>query len=338
MTTEDCIEISRGTKLLFSQKRSELRGIWAELTHQMQRLRDNPECADQEFAAKKDPENKGFSAHLTYDINEDIAAPYIATGKKPRIAILREQGVNSHYEMAAAFDRAGFDAIDVHMSDLHNARHHLKDFNALVACGGFSYGDVLGAGGGWAKSILFNPMLRDQFSEFFANPNTLTLGVCNGCQMVSNLAEIIPGTEAWPRFVRNKSERFEARAALVCINETNSLWFQGMAGSHMPIAVSHGEGRVEFRHDQQLQMLKDQNLIVAQYIDNNLNPTEIYPANPNGSVEGITALSNQDGRVAIMMPHPERVFRTVSNSWHPEDWSEDGAWMRLFRNARVSYN
>ncbi|MDO5055360.1 MAG: phosphoribosylformylglycinamidine synthase [Pasteurella oralis] len=336
VTTEDCIEISRGTKLLFSQKRSELRGIWAELTHQMQRLRDNPECADQEFEAKKDPDNKGFSVHLTYDINEDIAAPYIATGKKPRIAILREQGVNSHYEMAAAFDRAGFDAIDVHMSDLHNVRHHLKDFNALVACGGFSYGDVLGAGGGWAKSILFNPMLRDQFSEFFANPNTLTLGVCNGCQMVSNLAEIIPGTDAWPRFVRNKSERFEARAALVRINDTNSVWFQGMAGSHMPIAVSHGEGRVEFKHAQQLQMLKEQHLIVAQYIDNNLNPTEIYPANPNGSVEGITALSNQDGRVAIMMPHPERVFRTVSNSWHPEDWSEDGAWMRLFRNARIS--
>ncbi|HDR1844554.1 TPA: phosphoribosylformylglycinamidine synthase [Pasteurella multocida] len=335
VTTEDRIEISRGTKLLFSQKRSELRGIWAELTHQMQRLRDNPECADQEFEAKKDPENKGFSAHLTYDINEDIAAPYIATGKKPRIAILREQGVNSHYEMAAAFDRAGFDAIDVHMSDLHNARHHLKDFNALVACGGFSYGDVLGAGGGWAKSILFNPMLRDQFSEFFANPNTLTLGVCNGCQMVSNLAEIIPGTEAWPRFVRNKSERFEARAALVRINETNSLWFQGMAGSHMPIAVSHGEGQVEFKHPEQLANLQAQNLVIAQYIDNNLKPTEVYPANPNGSVLGITAIGNADGRVAIMMPHPERVFRTVSNSWHPEDWGEDGAWMRIFRNARV---
>lgn len=206
----------------------------------------------------------------------------------------------------------------------------------MVACGGFSYGDVLGAGGGWAKSILFNPMLREQFSEFFANPNTLTLGVCNGCQMVSNLAEIIPGTEAWPRFVRNKSERFEARAALVRINETNSLWFQSMAGSHMPIAVSHGEGQVEFKHPEQLANLQAQNLVIAQYIDNNLKPTEVYPANPNGSVLGITAIGNADGRVAIMMPHPERVFRTVSNSWHPEDWSEDGAWMRLFRNARVS--
>ncbi|WP_273382960.1 phosphoribosylformylglycinamidine synthase [Actinobacillus porcinus] len=332
----DTFEIKRGTQVLLSEKRSELRGIWAELTHQMQRLRDNPACADQEFAAKKEPNDKGFSAHLTYDINEDIAAPYIAKGVKPRIAILREQGVNSHVEMAAAFDRAGFEAIDVHMSDLHAARRNLKDFNALVACGGFSYGDVLGAGGGWAKSVLFNTALRDQFETFFNREDTLAIGICNGCQMLSNLAEIIPGTENWPRFVRNTSERFEARAALVRINESNSVWFQGMAGSHMPIAVSHGEGRVEFKHDAQLQGLREQGLIVAQFVDNNIQPTEMYPANPNGSVDGITALSNANGRVAIMMPHPERVFRTVSNSWHPEDWNEDGAWMRLFRNARVA--
>ncbi|VTU05776.1 phosphoribosylformylglycinamidine synthase [Actinobacillus porcinus] len=332
----DAFEIKRGTQVLLSEKRSELRGIWAELTHQMQRLRDNPACADQEFAAKKEPNDKGFSAHLTYDINEDIAAPYIAKGVKPRIAILREQGVNSHVEMAAAFDRAGFEAIDVHMSDLHAARRNLKDFNALVACGGFSYGDVLGAGGGWAKSVLFNTALRDQFETFFNREDTLAIGICNGCQMLSNLAEIIPGTENWPRFVRNTSERFEARAALVRINESNSVWFQGMAGSHMPIAVSHGEGRVEFKHDAQLQGLREQGLIVAQFVDNNIQPTEMYPANPNGSVDGITALSNANGRVAIMMPHPERVFRTVSNSWHPEDWNEDGAWMRLFRNARVA--
>ncbi|MDO4431326.1 MAG: phosphoribosylformylglycinamidine synthase, partial [Lonepinella koalarum] len=331
----DSFEITRNGETVFSQKRSELRGIWAELTHQMQRLRDNPECADQEFAAKKDPNNKGLSAFLTYDVNEDIAAPYINKGVKPSVAILREQGVNSHYEMAAAFDRAGFNAIDVHMSDLISGRRNLNDFNAMVACGGFSYGDVLGAGGGWAKSILFNPMLRDQFSQFFANPNTLTLGVCNGCQMVSNLAEIIPGTENWPRFVRNKSERFEARVAMVKINETNSVWFNGMAGSHMPIAVSHGEGRVEFKRSEQLENLQKQHLIAAQYVDYNLNPTEQYPANPNGSALGITALTNVDGRVAIMMPHPERVFRAVSNSWAPEDWTEDGAWMRLFRNARV---
>ncbi|OOH90794.1 phosphoribosylformylglycinamidine synthase [Pasteurellaceae bacterium 15-036681] len=329
-------EIRRGTQVLLNEKRSELRGIWAELTHQMQRLRDNPECADQEFETKKDPNNKGLSALLTYDVNEDITAPFINRGAKPTIAILREQGVNSHYEMAAAFDRAGFNAIDVHMSDLMAGRRNLADFNALVACGGFSYGDVLGAGGGWAKSILFNPMLRDQFSQFFANPNTLALGVCNGCQMVSNLAEIIPGTENWPRFVRNKSERFEARVGLVKINDTNSLWFKDMAGSHMPIAVSHGEGQVEFKSADQLAGLQQQNLVVAQYIDNNGNPTEVYPANPNGSVNGITAISNLGGRVAIMMPHPERVYRAVSNSWYPEDWTEDGAWMRLFRNARVA--
>ncbi|MDG2952505.1 phosphoribosylformylglycinamidine synthase [Exercitatus varius] len=337
VNANDEFEIVRGTKVLLSEKRSELRGIWAELTHQIQRLRDNPVCADQEFEAKKNADDKGFSAHLTYDINEDIAAPYIAKGVKPRIAVLREQGVNSHVEMAAAFDRAGFEAVDVHMSDLHAARRNLKDFNALVACGGFSYGDVLGAGGGWAKSVLFNTALRDQFETFFNREDTLAIGICNGCQMLSNLAEIIPGTENWPRFVRNTSERFEARAALVRINESHSVWFQGMAGSHMPIAVSHGEGRVEFKHEGQLQGLRDQGLIVAQFVDNNIQPTEVYPANPNGSVDGITALSNANGRVAIMMPHPERVFRTVSNSWHPEDWNEDGAWMRLFRNARVFF-
>lgn len=335
VSQDDQFEITRGTKVLLKEARSELRGIWAELTHKMQALRDNPECADQEFVAKKKPDDKGFSVSLTYDLNEDIAAPYIAKGVRPRIAILREQGINSHYEMAAAFDRAGFDAIDVHMSDLQQQRHHLQDFQALVACGGFSYGDVLGAGGGWAKSILFNTALRDQFARFFERENTLALGVCNGCQMLANLAEIIPGTEAWPRFVRNQSERFEARAALVRINDSNSLWFSGMAGSHMPIAVSHGEGRIEFKNDHQLEQLRQQNLIIAQYIDNDLNPTTQYPANPNGSIDGITALSNRNGRVAIMMPHPERVYRAVSNSWYPEDWTEDGAWMRLFRNARV---
>ena len=337
VSSEDRFEITRGSKKLLSEKRSELRGIWAELTHQMQRLRDNPECADQEFEAKKATDNKGLSAHLTYDVNEDIAAPYISKGVKPKVAVLREQGVNSHVEMAAAFDRAGFAAIDVHMSDLMAGRYNLNDFNAMVACGGFSYGDVLGAGGGWAKSILFNPQLRDQFSRFFANENTLSLGVCNGCQFISTLAEIIPGAENWPRFVRNKSERFEARAAMVKINDTNSLWFKGMAGSHMPIAVSHGEGRVEFKTPENLTALQAQNLIVAQYIDSHLNVTETYPANPNGSALGITAISNVDGRIAAMMPHPERVFRAVSNSWYPEDWSEDGAWMRIFRNARVNF-
>lgn len=337
VTNDDHIEITRSTKVLLSERRSELRGIWAELTHRMQRLRDNSDCADQEFAMKKDPQNKGLSVQLSYDVNKDIAAPYIATGVRPKIAILREQGVNSHYEMAAAFDRAGFNAIDVHMSDLLNKNYNLNDFNALVACGGFSYGDVLGAGGGWAKSILFNTALREQFTEFFQREDTLALGICNGCQMIANLAEIIPGADNWGRFVRNKSERFEARVAMVRINQTNSPWFDGMAGSHMPIAVSHGEGRIEFKHNSQLQALHAQNLVVAQYVDYNLQPTEIYPANPNGSVEGITALCNQNGRVAIMMPHPERVFRAVNNSWYPEQWQEDGAWLRLFRNARVFF-
>lgn len=337
VTADDRFEISRGSHKLFSEKRSELRSIWAELTYQMQRLRDNPECAEQEFEAKKNPDDKGLSAFLTYDVNEDITAPFINKGVKPTIAILREQGVNSHYEMAAAFDRAGFNAIDVHMSDLMIGRRNLAEFNAMVACGGFSYGDVLGAGGGWAKSILFNPKLHEQFSQFFINPNTLTLGVCNGCQMISNLAEIIPGTENWPHFVRNKSERFEARVSLVKINEVDSVWFAGMAGSHMPIAVSHGEGQVKFKSVEQFAGLKAQGIIAAQYIDNNGSPTELYPANPNGSAEGITAITNLDGRVAIMMPHPERVFRAVSNSWHPENWTEDGAWMRLFRNARMVF-
>lgn len=337
VTVDDRFEISRGSHKLFSEKRSELRSIWAELTYQMQRLRDNPECAEQEFEAKKNPDDKGLSAFLTYDVNEDITAPFINKGVKPTIAILREQGVNSHYEMAAAFDRAGFNAIDVHMSDLMIGRRNLAEFNAMVACGGFSYGDVLGAGGGWAKSILFNPKLHEQFNQFFINPNTLTLGVCNGCQMISNLAEIIPGTENWPHFVRNKSERFEARVSLVKINEVDSVWFAGMASSHMPIAVSHGEGQVKFKSVEQFAGLKAQGIIAAQYIDNNGSPTELYPANPNGSAEGITAITNLDGRVAIMMPHPERVFRAVSNSWHPENWTEDGAWMRLFRNARMVF-
>ena len=240
VSLEDRFEITRGSKKLLSEKRSELRGIWAELTHQMQRLRDNPECADQEFEAKKATDNKGLSAHLTYDVNEDIAAPYISKGVKPKVAVLREQGVNSHVEMAAAFHRAGFDAIDVHMSDLLTGRTGLEDFHALVACGGFSYGDVLGAGEGWAKSILFNDRVRDEFATFFHRPQTLALGVCNGCQMMSNLRELIPGSELWPRFVRNTSDRFEARFSLVEVTQSPSLLLQGMVGSQMPIAVSHG--------------------------------------------------------------------------------------------------
>lgn len=304
----------------------------------MQRLRDNPECADEEHRAKQDSHDPGLNVHLTFDPAEDIAAPYIATGSRPRIAVLREQGVNSHVEMAAAFDRAGFDAIDVHMSDLHTAQRSLSDFDVLVACGGFSYGDVLGAGEGWAKSILFNHRLRDEFAQFFARQDTLSLGVCNGCQMMSTLAELIPGADLWPRFVRNRSERFEARFSLVKVTDSPSLLLQGMAGSQMPIAVSHGEGFAEFRDAAQLAQLEAQNLVGLRFVDHYGQPTEQYPLNPNGSVKGITAVTTTDGRSTIMMPHPERVFRTVSHSWHPENWGEDSPWMRLFRNARKQFD
>lgn len=335
--SDDIIIQSRETEV-YHEKRSTLRVWWAETTWQMQRLRDNPECADEEHRAKQDSHDPGLNVHLTFDPAEDIAAPYIATGSRPRIAVLREQGVNSHVEMAAAFDRAGFDAIDVHMSDLHTAQRSLSDFDVLVACGGFSYGDVLGAGEGWAKSILFNHRLRDEFAQFFARQDTLSLGVCNGCQMMSTLAELIPGADLWPRFVRNRSERFEARFSLVKVTDSPSLLLQGMAGSQMPIAVSHGEGFAEFRDAAQLAQLEAQNLVGLRFVDHYGQPTEQYPLNPNGSVKGITAVTTTDGRSTIMMPHPERVFRTVSHSWHPENWGEDSPWMRLFRNARKQFD
>ncbi|WP_312073014.1 phosphoribosylformylglycinamidine synthase [Atlantibacter sp.] len=319
---------------VFSESRTRLRMWWAETTWQMQRLRDNPECADQEHDAKAVDADPGLNVKLSFDINDDIAAPFIATGARPKVAVLREQGVNSHVEMAAAFHRAGFDAIDVHMSDLLGGRIGLGNFHALVACGGFSYGDVLGAGEGWAKSILFNNRVRDEFETFFHRPQTLALGVCNGCQMMSNLHELIPGSELWPRFVRNHSDRFEARFSLVEVTASPSLLLEGMAGSMMPIAVSHGEGRVEVRDAAHLAQLESKGLVALRYVDNFGKVTETYPANPNGSPNGITAVTSENGRVTLMMPHPERVFRTVSNSWHPENWGEDSPWMRIFRNAR----
>jgi phosphoribosylformylglycinamidine synthase len=252
------------------------------------------------------------------------------------MAILREQGVNSHHEMAAAFDRAGFAAVDVHMSDILAGRVSLDKFAGLVACGGFSYGDVLGAGEGWAKSILFNSRAREQFSAFFERSDSFALGVCNGCQMLSNLSELIPGADLWPRFVRNESERFEARFSLVEVQASPSIFLNGMAGSQMPIAVSHGEGRVEVRDQDHLDALANSGTVALRYVDNYGDATTQYPANPNGSPLGITGLSSKDGRVTIMMPHPERVFRTVANSWHPDDWREDSPWMRMFRNARVN--
>ncbi|MBV8042086.1 phosphoribosylformylglycinamidine synthase [Pluralibacter sp.] len=319
---------------VFSESRTTLRVWWAETTWQMQRLRDNPECADQEHQAKAHDNDPGLNVKLTFKLNDDVAAPYIAKGARPKVAILREQGVNSHVEMAAAFYRAGFDAIDVHMSDLLAGRRGLAEFQSLVACGGFSYGDVLGAGEGWAKSILFNERVRDEFETFFHRPQTLALGVCNGCQMMSNLRELIPGSSLWPRFVRNHSDRFEARFSLVEVTQSPSLLLQGMVGSQMPVAVSHGEGRVEVRDAAHLAKLENEGLVALRYVDNFGKVTQSYPANPNGSPNGITAVTNESGRVTIMMPHPERVFRTVANSWHPENWGEDGPWMRIFRNAR----
>jgi phosphoribosylformylglycinamidine synthase, single chain form len=333
-TAGDRFTLTADGQTVFSESRTTLRMWWAETTWQMQRLRDNPECADQEHEAKANDNDPGLNVKLSFDINDDVAAPYIATGARPKVAVLREQGVNSHVEMAAAFHRAGFDAIDVHMSDLLAGRMGLSQFDSLVACGGFSYGDVLGAGEGWAKSILFNDRVRDEFATFFHRPQTLALGVCNGCQMMSNLRELIPGSDLWPRFVRNRSDRFEARFSLVEVTQSPSLLLQGMVGSMMPIAVSHGEGHVEVRDAAHLAALESKGLVALRFVDNFGKVTETYPANPNGSPNGITAVTTESGRVTIMMPHPERVFRTVANSWHPENWGEDGPWMRIFRNAR----
>ncbi|WP_374447458.1 phosphoribosylformylglycinamidine synthase [Providencia sp.] len=331
---DDIVIINSRDTVVYRESRSLLRQWWAETTWQMQRLRDNEVCADEEHTLKQDNQDPGLNTKLTYDIEDDIAAPFILSGVRPKVAVLREQGVNSHVEMAAAFDRAGFDAVDVHMSDLLAGNVSLEQFQTLVACGGFSYGDVLGAGEGWAKSILFNNQVRDEFAAFFSRPDTLSLGVCNGCQMMSNLHELIPGAEFWPRFVRNRSERFEARFSLVEIATSPSLLLQDMAGSRMAIAVSHGEGQVETRAAAHLQQLEDNGLVAMRFVNNYGQVTEQYPANPNGSVNGITSVTSKDGRATIMMPHPERVFRTVSNSWHPETWGEDSPWMRIFRNAR----
>jgi phosphoribosylformylglycinamidine synthase len=333
-TEGDRFVITADSHPVYSESRTTLRMWWAETTWQMQRLRDNPECADQEHEAKRNDNDPGLNVKLSFDINEDVAAPYIAKGARPKVAVLREQGVNSHVEMAAAFHRAGFDAIDVHMSDLLAGRTGLEDFQALVACGGFSYGDVLGAGEGWAKSILFNDRVCDEFETFFHRPQTLALGVCNGCQMMSNLRDLIPGSSLWPRFVRNHSDRFEARFSLVEVTQSPSLLLQGMVGSQMPIAVSHGEGRVEVRDDAHLAQLESKGLVALRFVDHDGNVTQNYPANPNGSPNGINAVTSESGRVTLMMPHPERVFRTVTNSWHPENWGEDSPWMRIFRNAR----
>ncbi|WP_233962581.1 phosphoribosylformylglycinamidine synthase [Shewanella indica] len=320
---------------IYSASRTELRKLWSETTYRMQALRDNPECAREEFDLKLDETDPGLTVNLSFDPAEDVAAPYILKGAAPKMAILREQGVNSHIEMAAAFERAGFESRDVHMSDILSGRISLEEFQGLVACGGFSYGDVLGAGEGWAKSILFNSRAREDFSRFFERADSLALGVCNGCQMLSNLKEIIPGTEHWPHFVRNRSERFEARFSLVEVQPSPSLFFSGMAGSRMPIAVSHGEGRAEFASAAAMAAAEQSGTVALRYVNGKGEVASLYPQNPNGSPNGLSGICSLDGKVTIMMPHPERVFRTVANSWHPENWGEDSPWMRMFRNARV---
>jgi phosphoribosylformylglycinamidine synthase len=327
------VVITAGDRTLFEESRVELESRWARTSYLLQRLRDHPACADEEHAAIA-ADDPGMQVRLTFD---PAAAPpqRRATSARPRVAILREQGVNGQIEMAAAFERAGFDALDVHMSDLLSGRVGLGAFQALAACGGFSYGDVLGAGGGWAKSILWSTRARDEFSAFFAR-DTLSLGVCNGCQMFSGIRTLVPGAGHWPRFVRNRSEQFEARSVLVRINESRSPWLDGMAGSVLPVAVAHGEGRVECEDAAALEHLLDSGTVAAQFVDHAHAPTVSYPLNPNGSVAGITGITSRDGRALILMPHPERVVRSVSNSWYPKDWGDDGPWLRLFRNAHAA--
>ena len=327
------IKFTDAGKVVFADTRVHLHRLWSETTYHMQKLRDNPACAQQEYDRILNNADAGIHAHLTFDHNDNIVAPYL-NKIRPKMAILREQGVNGHVEMAAAFDRAGFATFDVHMSDIIAGRASLKEFAGFVACGGFSYGDVLGAGEGWAKSILFNARARDEFSAFFNRTDSFALGVCNGCQMMSNLHSIIPQADHWPHFVRNKSEQFEARFAMVEVLESPSLFFNGMAGSRMPIAVAHGEGFAEFSDANAVNDVLDKKLVTMRFVDNKSTPTEQYPFNPNGSPQGITGLTTTDGRFSIMMPHPERVFRAVQHSWKPDDWVEDGPWMRMFRNAR----
>jgi phosphoribosylformylglycinamidine synthase len=328
------VVVRHGGRTVLAARRSELRAAWSQLSHDMQALRDDPGCAAEEQFSRCDPTEPGLRPVLTFAIDDDIAAPYVARGVRPRVAILREQGVNGQVEMAAAFHRAGFAAVDVHMTDLIEGRVDLADFRGLAACGGFSYGDVLGAGEGWAKSILFHPRLRDAFATFLARSDAFALGVCNGCQMLSNLRELIPGAAHWPRFVRNRSEQFEARLSQVRVEPSPSILLRDMAGSILPIAVAHGEGRAEFAPGER-ETLEQQGLVAARYVDGHGRPAGCYPHNPNGSPGGITALTTPDGRVTILMPHPERVFLATRFSWLPDGWRRrESPWLRLFQNAR----
>jgi phosphoribosylformylglycinamidine synthase len=329
------VRLSVGGRTLYAASRMELHRQWSEVSYRMQSLRDNPDCAREEYSRLLDEHDPGLHAALRFDPSEDVAAPYVSRGARPAVAVLREQGVNSQTEMAAVFTRAGFDAYDVHMTDILSGGVRLGRFHGLVACGGFSYGDVLGAGEGWAKSILFNPVARDEFAAFFGRQSTFTLGVCNGCQMLAALKDLIPGTEGWPRFVRNRSEQYEARLSLVRVPRSESVLFRGMEDSVLPVVVAHGEGFAEFDAPSGPAELLERGRVTLQFVDGRDQPTERYPGNPNGSPLGVAGVTSADGRVTAVMPHPERVFRTVQHSWAPREWGEDGPWMRLFRNARV---
>jgi len=306
-----------------------LQQIWTETSYQLASLRDNPECTAQAFDAINNPDDLGLFTDLTYDVSENITAPFI-NKTRPKMAVLREQGVNGQIEMAAAFDKAGFTSVDVHMSDLIEGRVSLVDFQGLVACGGFSFGDVLGAGRGWANSIKFNPRAADEFQSFFNRDDSFALGVCNGCQMMSQLKDIIPGAEHWPSFERNISEQFEARLLMVEVMESPSIFMQNMVGSKMPLVVAHGEGKATFDNPEQLKHSHP----YLRYIDANGQAATTYPANPNGSPEGLTGFSSNNGRFNIMMPHPERLFRNSQFSYYPEREQAEGAWLRMFQNAR----
>jgi phosphoribosylformylglycinamidine synthase len=327
LNTRDEIRFTRSAKPVFLERRVDLQRAWSETTYLMQKLRDNPECAQEEYDRILDVSDPGLSVQLSFDAKE----VFVNTGASPRVAILREQGVNGQVEMGAAFHRAGFEAVDVHMSDLISGRTSLSSFKGYAACGGFSYGDVLGGGQGWAKSILFNSKARKEFEAFFARPDTFALGICNGCQMMSALKELVPGAAHWPSFERNRSEQFEARMVMVEIVDSPSIVFKGMAGSRFPGVTAHGEGRAQFASASD----RKKAIIAARFVDNRGAVTETYPLNPNGSPEGITGLTTADGRFTILMEHPERLFRTVQMSWAPDGAGEDSPWMRMFRNARV---
>jgi phosphoribosylformylglycinamidine synthase len=332
-TAELRVQVRVGTALI-DEAWADLRRAWSETSWRMRRLRDDPQCADEEFAAQSEAADPGLTVDLRFDPEEDVAAPYVGRGVKPRVAILREQGVNSQTETAAVFAQAGFEPHDVHMTDLLSGARTLDGFKGLVACGGFSYGDVLGAGEGWAKSILYTQAVRGEFERFFARSDSFALGICNGCQMFAALKSLIPGTEHWPRFVQNRSEQYEARFPLVELLPSPSVLLAGMAGSLLPIAVSHGEGRAEFPSPEAAAACAASGLVGFRYLQHDGSVATAYPANPSGTPFGIAALSNADGRVTITMPHPERSFRYLQNSWRPREAAGYSGWMRLFRNAR----